>query len=270
MPYLLLCAFVANAASFVLPISNPANLRDLRRRRHAAFVALDGDIRVARRSVAIASTFALLYWTQRREIGFGNRIRESRATTHCHTAPGWPASAFAPPRSCLLAASALRPRPWPADISSRASSTALVLLINREGPGHILKGVSMGVLPLVRRPVHCRRGIERHRAYTNAGTATLRKRRGGAVAEPLPPPGSWWHSSQTWSTTAGRPAIAGSAVQAAHVPDVRSRGGSDRRRSRTEPVRHRIASHDLAADRPFGGRPLHIGAWQFLKIGAVC
>jgi arsenical pump membrane protein len=26
LPYLLICAFVANAASFVLPISNPANL----------------------------------------------------------------------------------------------------------------------------------------------------------------------------------------------------------------------------------------------------
>jgi arsenical pump membrane protein len=26
LPYLLVCAFIANAASFVLPISNPANL----------------------------------------------------------------------------------------------------------------------------------------------------------------------------------------------------------------------------------------------------
>src|SRR6185312_17081985 len=26
LPYLLICAFIANAASFVLPISNPANL----------------------------------------------------------------------------------------------------------------------------------------------------------------------------------------------------------------------------------------------------
>ena len=31
LPYLYACAFVANAASFVFPFSNPANLRDLRR-----------------------------------------------------------------------------------------------------------------------------------------------------------------------------------------------------------------------------------------------
>ena len=63
MPLLLICAFVANAASFVLPISNPANL-----------VVFDGNLpalgtwlgRFALPSaLAIALTYVALRWTQR-------------------------------------------------------------------------------------------------------------------------------------------------------------------------------------------------------------
>ena len=63
LPYLLICAFVANAASFVLPISNPANL-----------VVFGDDLpalgewlaRFALPSlVAIMATFYLLRWTQK-------------------------------------------------------------------------------------------------------------------------------------------------------------------------------------------------------------
>ena len=66
LPYLLICAFVANAASFVLPISNPANL-----------VVFGSDMpplaewlaRFALPSaLAILSTFWLLRWTQRNDL----------------------------------------------------------------------------------------------------------------------------------------------------------------------------------------------------------
>jgi arsenical pump membrane protein len=63
LPYLFICAFIANAASFVLPISNPANL-----------VVFDGHMPpllqwLARFGlpsvVSIAATYAILRWTQR-------------------------------------------------------------------------------------------------------------------------------------------------------------------------------------------------------------
>src|SRR5579884_3682361 len=63
LPYLLICAFIANAASFILPISNPANL-----------VVFDGHLppllqwltRFGLPSlVSIAVTYAILRWTQR-------------------------------------------------------------------------------------------------------------------------------------------------------------------------------------------------------------
>jgi arsenical pump membrane protein len=63
LPYLFICAFIANAASFVLPISNPANL-----------VVFDGHMPpllqwLARFGlpslVSIVVTYAILRWTQR-------------------------------------------------------------------------------------------------------------------------------------------------------------------------------------------------------------
>ena len=46
LPYLFICAFIANAASFVLPISNPAQPGHLRQ-PHAAAAALVATIRPA-------------------------------------------------------------------------------------------------------------------------------------------------------------------------------------------------------------------------------
>ena len=65
LPYLFICAFIANAASFVLPISNPANLvvfgaRCRRCRSGCAFRAAV--------VVAIVVTYLVLRLTQRREL----------------------------------------------------------------------------------------------------------------------------------------------------------------------------------------------------------
>ncbi|MBY4732056.1 arsenic transporter [Cupriavidus pauculus] len=63
LPYLYACAFIANAASFVLPISNPANLVLFGERMPPLLGWL---ARFTLPSVvAIAMTFVVLYWTQR-------------------------------------------------------------------------------------------------------------------------------------------------------------------------------------------------------------
>ena len=67
LPYLFVCAFIANAASFVLPISNPANLVVFGERmptllewlRYFSLPSL----------VAILATFALLRFSQRKSPG---------------------------------------------------------------------------------------------------------------------------------------------------------------------------------------------------------
>src|SRR6478609_9166961 len=67
LPYLLICAFVANAASFVLPISNPANL----------VIFAGGDMPSLSRwmstfmlpsMASIVVTYLTLYWSQRRTL----------------------------------------------------------------------------------------------------------------------------------------------------------------------------------------------------------
>jgi arsenical pump membrane protein len=92
--YVVACALVANAASFVLPISNPSNLLVFAGRMPslAAWFARFGAPSLA----ALAVTFAVLAWWYRRDLG-GN------ATTQ-------PAPAAEPPRrlyAIVLAAAAL-------------------------------------------------------------------------------------------------------------------------------------------------------------------
>lgn len=66
MPYLFACAFTANAASFVLPISNPANLVVFD--GHLPSLALWLRTFLLPAVVAIVGTFALLYWHNRKAL----------------------------------------------------------------------------------------------------------------------------------------------------------------------------------------------------------
>jgi arsenical pump membrane protein len=63
-PYLLVCAFIANAASFVLPISNPANLVIYGNHMPPLLQWLPRYLLPS--VVSIAATYLALRWTQRR------------------------------------------------------------------------------------------------------------------------------------------------------------------------------------------------------------
>jgi arsenical pump membrane protein len=67
LPYLFVCAFIANAASFVLPISNPANLVVFHNNMPplARWIISFGVPSL----LSIASTFAVLRWVFRKELG---------------------------------------------------------------------------------------------------------------------------------------------------------------------------------------------------------
>lgn len=145
LPYLLICAFIANAASFVLPISNPANLVVF----GSQMPPLPVWLRVfALPSVlAIVATYLALRWTQRRALdapvaavdeiaplSFGGKL----------AALGIAATAV-----ILLVASALdRELGLPTFIAG-AIVAILVVVIGRQSPLPILKDISWSVLPLV-------------------------------------------------------------------------------------------------------------------------
>jgi arsenical pump membrane protein len=66
LPHLFACALIANAASFVLPVSNPANLVVYASRMPALLDWL--RLFLLPSAIAIAVTFATLYWTQRSDL----------------------------------------------------------------------------------------------------------------------------------------------------------------------------------------------------------
>src|ERR1700677_3525836 len=66
LPYLLICAFIANAASFVLPISNPANLVVYGKHLPALFPWLRTFLLPS--LCSIAATYIVLRWLSRKDL----------------------------------------------------------------------------------------------------------------------------------------------------------------------------------------------------------
>jgi arsenical pump membrane protein len=146
LPYLLICAFVANAASFVLPISNPANLVVFgdRMPQLAAWLAQF----LLPSVLAIAASYLALWLTQR------HALRAERiASSAVRPALGMPGRLTACGIGCtgivLIASSALdRPLGLPTFIAG-AVTTAIVIAAALQNPWRLLRGISWGVLPLV-------------------------------------------------------------------------------------------------------------------------
>jgi arsenical pump membrane protein len=145
LPYLLICAFIANAASFLLPISNPANLVVFASHM-PPLPAWLGNF-MAPSLAAIIATFFVLRATQRRAL----------SGTFASTVPLPPLSRGArlAALGILLTAVALL---WTSaaglklglpTFAAGVITTALALLLDRRPPWHIVRGVSWGVIPLV-------------------------------------------------------------------------------------------------------------------------
>lgn len=145
LAYLFVCAFIANAASFVLPISNPANLVVF----GAQMPPLSEWLRYfALPSVAaIAATYLALRLTQRRALDAAVAAVDTMPPLTRGGKLG--AAGIALTAVVLLGASALgRDLGLPTFVAG-AAVTIIVLLVGRQSPVPILKDVSWSVLPLV-------------------------------------------------------------------------------------------------------------------------
>ncbi|WP_409266400.1 arsenic transporter [Pseudomonas sp. KCJK8521] len=145
LPYLFICAFIANAASFVLPISNPANLVVFGSQMPPL---LDWLRQFTLPSLAaIGLTYLVLRLAQRKQ------IRQPLATT----IDMQPLSSGA--RLCalgivltgalLLLTSALDRQLGLPTFCAGLATAGLIHLRQRRNPMPVLKGVAWGVLPLV-------------------------------------------------------------------------------------------------------------------------
>jgi arsenical pump membrane protein len=145
LPHLFACAFVANAASFLLPISNPANLVVFGRHmpdlgtwlRHFTLPSV----------LAIGATYAVLRFTQRRLLA-----APIEATVPAMALPAGGMAAgigITLTAGVLLTASALGwELGWPTLLAGLGTTLA-VMAATRESPAAALAGLSWGVLPLV-------------------------------------------------------------------------------------------------------------------------
>ncbi|GLR67849.1 arsenic transporter [Acidocella aquatica] len=145
LPFLLICAFVANAASFVLPISNPANLVVY----GAALPPLLGWVRQFGLAsvVAIGATFLLLRFTQRRALAqpiMAQAHRPELSAGGRHAGLGIAGTAVV-----LMGASAWGVPLGLPTLLCGLGTAAVVLLPARLAPWPMVKNISWDVLPLV-------------------------------------------------------------------------------------------------------------------------
>jgi arsenical pump membrane protein len=146
LPYLFVCAFIANAASFVLPISNPANLVVFGARMPHL---LEWLRQFALPSVAaVVVTYAVLRLTQRRAL-LEEKIEINVPKPKLSREGKFTACGIGAIGIVLLSASALDLQLGLPTFICGAVTTIAVLLLSRQSPWPVLKDISWSVLPLV-------------------------------------------------------------------------------------------------------------------------
>src|SRR5665647_171454 len=145
LPYLLICAFIANAASFVLPISNPANL--VIYGSHMPPLLHWLTLYTLPSIVAIVVIFVMLHFTQRNT--FKHKIEMEITIPKLSQGGKTALLGIAATSVILLISSALDiPLGLPTAITGVLTS-AIVIIRAKKNPWLVIKGVSWSVLPLV-------------------------------------------------------------------------------------------------------------------------
>ena len=215
LPYLLICAFIANAASFVLPISNPANLVIYGGHMPSLMQWLP---RFALPSIAaIAMTFLMLRWTQARSLA-------NETIADDTTIPGLSGNGrlagfgLGLTAIALLVASGFDLQLGLPTAVCGLLTLAAVLIRKREMPWGTVKDISWGVLPLVAGLFILVEALDKTGLIATLGDVLRTQVQRSAVE-------AAWLSGVViafgCNLINNLPAglIAASAVQAAHVPD---------------------------------------------------
>lgn len=145
LPYLLICAFIANAASFILPISNPANLVIYGSKMPSLEVWLGTYLLPSLFSVLI--TFLMLFLTQKKLLR--EHIDSEIEAEPLQTGGKMALAGIIVTTLLLLSASALN---WDLGLPTAIagiSTAILVLLAGRKNPVEFARHISWSVIPLV-------------------------------------------------------------------------------------------------------------------------
>ncbi len=145
LPYLLICAFIANAASFVLPISNPANLIIYGSHMPPLLQWLP---RYALPSLlSVLATYAVLRWSQRSDLR--QDISADIELPELSAAGKMAAFGIGMTAIVLLVSSGFDIQLGLPTFLAGLGTAILVLTRSKCGATDVAKNVSWGVLPLV-------------------------------------------------------------------------------------------------------------------------
>ncbi|MGY4308104.1 arsenical pump membrane protein [Bradyrhizobium sp. USDA 4369] len=264
LPYLFVCAFIANAASFVLPISNPANL--------VVFGARMPHLTEWLRQftlpsiAAIALTYAALWLTQRRALR-AEKLRTDVDKPHLSREGRLAAMGILAIAAVLLTASALDIQLGLPTFVCGVVTAAAILLAGRQSPWPVVKDVSWGVLPLVAGLFVMVEGLSRAGAIGQLSSWLHQ----GVTASPA---GTAWAAglitavADNIANNLPVGLVAGSVAASDHLPH--------------EVVRAILIGVDLGPNISVTGslatilwltalrrEKIQVSAWQFLKIGLV-
>jgi arsenical pump membrane protein len=145
LPYLLICAFIANAASFVLPISNPANLVVYGSHMPPLLHWLPQYLLPS--AVSIVATYFLLRWTQRAALR--QEIAKHVPVPHLSGGGKAAAAGIAATAVVLLTASAMDIQLGLPTCIAGAATAAIAIIRQPRKSFVLLKDISWSVLPLV-------------------------------------------------------------------------------------------------------------------------
>ena len=263
LPYLFICAFIANAASFVLPISNPANL--VLFGDHMPPLAQWLRTFAAPSLAAVAATYLVLRWTQCAALAAPVPAEPDAVDlSAAGKAAGFGLAATA---AVLLAASARGvDLGWPTFLCGVAVATG-VLVLARRSPVAVLRQVSWGVLPLVAGLFVLVEGLA-HAGAVGWLAQVLRATTEAAPRETAVAAGLATGLASNIVNNLPMGLIAASASQSAGSPLVVAAGlliGVDLGPNFS--VTGSLATLLwLIAIRREG---VHVGAWRFLKLGAL-
>jgi arsenical pump membrane protein len=145
LPYLFICALIANAASFVLPISNPANLVIYNNHMPPLLAWLRQFALPS--ALAIGATYAALRWLFRHDLK--GAIATSIEVPPLSNGGRYTAYGIGFAAAALLLASAFEYQLGAPTFAAGVATALFVLVGNREKPWPLISGVHWNVLPLV-------------------------------------------------------------------------------------------------------------------------
>ncbi|MGO9472910.1 MAG: arsenic transporter [Rhodomicrobium sp.] len=145
LSYLYICAYIANAASFVLPISNPANLVLYGNSLPPLLQWLEQFLLPS--ILAIAATYVALRWIFRNELSAP--VAPDAAAFPLSHGGRYTAFGLALTAIALLMSSAFGIALGAPTFAAGSATSFAVLRREKEPPGPLLQGIAWGILPLV-------------------------------------------------------------------------------------------------------------------------